>query len=337
MRVAEVWQYKINLLKGLLKEASFTDKLARTDFMNEVLGYMYQRQTQQSVQYLDYSPDNQNKVDSDQELDLTDRKGSIYELLLEWLVTNRKLQIEGQGFRQMMLIGGSGGTGKTTIGSGLSIGMAFPNINQTKTKDGQFDRSADLECSALRFCDETPALGEGKINIFTDFTEFEKAQCRLFKSNMNDKAIEFILATGSKLTHYPNRIQYLQHYKGKPPQTYENWCSQVVRRLKFYVLKANTKNNDSFIEDYDELWGRNRPKEAPLTGIQDFIYNVLIKEWRYSPMFTFLYSKHPNTGQNAISRLQDGNMEGPVVNFWILLEEIFWCMLWMRAYNANVN
>ena len=145
-------------------------------------------------------------------------------------------------WRNLLVIGGLGAVGKSTLAEFLQRGLGLSNVPQKLVRGTEVGRDAYNPLRLFRFLEE---CHEGRrstrvradavraANIFFEFTSVESTQTVLWKTNAPKKAKEWIVAASADVTGFPDYQQYVR-WNGEASSTmesYEEWRSQASRRF----------------------------------------------------------------------------------------------------------
>lgn len=145
-------------------------------------------------------------------------------------------------WRNMLVIGGLGAVGKSTLAEFLQRGLGLANVPQKLVRGTEVGRDPYNPLRLFRFLEE---CHEGRrstkvradavraANIFFEFTSVEATQTVLWKTNAPKKAKEWVVAASADVTGFPDYHQYVR-WNGEATSTmesYEEWRSQASRRF----------------------------------------------------------------------------------------------------------
>lgn len=182
---------------------------------------------------------------------LNDRQRLLYDQIIAWITTNI-LNSDSSTWKSILVLGGKGGSGKTTVATYLMRAIGARVISHT------FDvknpgREALTPENPIRFFDEAPAGPKNLTsrNIFFEFQNFEKNQTALYSVNEKKKALEFMVCASATITGFPDQRYYLKYHGDQmDSEDYQVWLDQTSRRFRLYIFHGP----ESFLMPYSRFF-----------------------------------------------------------------------------------
>lgn len=175
----------------------------------------------------------------------------VYDRLRHWIGVNQFYA--NADWRHLLVIGGPGGVGKSTLSRCLHAGLGLPSYSSRLNIGSEIGRDSFNPLSLLRFYDEVHAgknswvrsnksgsTTQAGANIFFSFADVEKNQSVIFEKNSIRKGREWILAASADIYGFPTHKQYVV-YHGEIKADYafyREWKCQAERRFTVLVLES---------------------------------------------------------------------------------------------------
>lgn len=364
-RVVATFKFKLTALYNILAEAYNCEMPQISAFLNSLFQFYDQhqsfpvvfcsRKTLEEERGQDIY-DTLNNIDftaarllrSTHTTTMQPRYGSVYQYLADWLRHSLNNCAQYDTFKNFLVIGGQGGSGKSTIITRLAKAMSwdFSNRNPNQTA---FDRSPNAKVGAIRFIDETNVTDTSTSirstpNIFYHFRQFEAPIVRLQTTNMPPKPIEFIMATSAQCVGYPDyqdaRIAYGHRYGLERPE-YDYWNDQATRRFASLILpprglKIGTDTLKTFAEFYDGVFQPtgSTPYAIGQCLLRQFTTNELDLSWtEVGEAFISIWDI--GACHSLLTGKRVGSTEADSVVVRDLFLDIFWGLVWLRSLDPS--
>ena len=132
---------------------------------------------------------------------LTPESSQVYQTIVDWIKANCSAHHlrSDQSWRNVLLIGGPGGQGKSTLAKSIHRGLGAHYHNFLFKPDAVGRQDPDV-LSPIRFFDEVPTSGNEK-SILYRFDHLEASATLLFTPNASHPSIEFLLAANASIIY----------------------------------------------------------------------------------------------------------------------------------------